>query len=483
MKGPRLAAWRFLLILGCSVEPSRAGSCGSAKLCCQGRDSGCVIQKESPNAIIASPRDKPCYCDHACLKLADCCDDFKETCGVVDCEVSEWSPWTPCNNGCGSGTQKRTRVIEMQEKNGGKHCPRLDQVRTCRSFQACHDAEHSQHHEKGAVILALLPGDDNGTVVGMKNKSNDTSPSCVAFTIVRASRACVKLSSALSEAHHSNQRHLESPPYHRTIQNTPISHIIAPSDPRQFQNPPYQHTIQTNDTSKAHHITAPFKTPRSPTSSHHPNPRQSHNPPYQHTIHAQKPTSSQHPKQPDLPHHRTIRTHDNPKIHHISTPFKPTTPRKPTISPHHSKHPDLPHHRTIRTHDNPIIQHISTPFTHKSPHHPSIRNNTISHIIPLYPTTSSQATRGCLARDKTLSPLSPQARGSASSGAAARSSRDSWVSAGSPVQTADASHARRGAAAPSVAQERRQVDEAEEQDCRDEAQEGQAAKEEQEKRR
>lgn len=63
------------------VDGIAAGSCGSAKLCCQGRDSGCVIQKESPNAIIESPRDKPCYCDHACLKLADCCDDFKETCG------------------------------------------------------------------------------------------------------------------------------------------------------------------------------------------------------------------------------------------------------------------------------------------------------------------------------------------------------------------------------------------------------------------
>ncbi|KMQ91996.1 somatomedin-b and thrombospondin type-1 domain-containing [Lasius niger] len=63
------------------VDRTDAGSCSSAKLCCQGRDSGCVIQKESPNAIIESPRDKPCYCDHACLKLADCCDDFKETCG------------------------------------------------------------------------------------------------------------------------------------------------------------------------------------------------------------------------------------------------------------------------------------------------------------------------------------------------------------------------------------------------------------------
>lgn len=68
-------------LISLTVDGTAAGSCSSAKLCCQGRDSGCVIQKESPNAIIESPRDKPCYCDHACLKLADCCDDFKETCG------------------------------------------------------------------------------------------------------------------------------------------------------------------------------------------------------------------------------------------------------------------------------------------------------------------------------------------------------------------------------------------------------------------
>ncbi|KAH0956652.1 hypothetical protein HN011_006539 [Eciton burchellii] len=176
-----------------------AGSCSSAKLCCQGRDSGCVIQKESPNAIIESPRDKPCYCDHACLKLADCCDDFKETCGVVDCAVSEWSPWSLCDNGCGSGTQRRSRVIEISEKNGGKHCPRLNQVRTCRSFQTCQAGIRSQPHAKSVTLLALLPGDGNSTDVRLKDGIVDKSGSCIAFTIVRTSRGCSKISDLLSE--------------------------------------------------------------------------------------------------------------------------------------------------------------------------------------------------------------------------------------------------------------------------------------------
>lgn len=63
------------------VVPAECGSCREAKLCCPGRDSSCVVQKAPINAIIEDLSDKPCYCDHACLKLGDCCDDFKDACG------------------------------------------------------------------------------------------------------------------------------------------------------------------------------------------------------------------------------------------------------------------------------------------------------------------------------------------------------------------------------------------------------------------
>lgn len=61
--------------------PVTAGSCREAQLCCNGRDSSCVVQKAPINAIIEDLNDKPCYCDHACLKLGDCCTDFKDHCG------------------------------------------------------------------------------------------------------------------------------------------------------------------------------------------------------------------------------------------------------------------------------------------------------------------------------------------------------------------------------------------------------------------
>lgn len=70
-------------LIGVVVGPVEAGSCREATLCCNGRDSSCVVQKAPINAPITGEdtNDKPCYCDHACLKLGDCCADFKQHCG------------------------------------------------------------------------------------------------------------------------------------------------------------------------------------------------------------------------------------------------------------------------------------------------------------------------------------------------------------------------------------------------------------------
>lgn len=78
-------ATALLFMAAVAPPPVLGGSCREATLCCNGRDSSCVVQKAPINAIIEDLNDKPCYCDHACLKLGDCCDDFKQHCG------GEWS--------------------------------------------------------------------------------------------------------------------------------------------------------------------------------------------------------------------------------------------------------------------------------------------------------------------------------------------------------------------------------------------------------
>ncbi|XP_012281667.1 somatomedin-B and thrombospondin type-1 domain-containing protein [Orussus abietinus] len=165
------------------VGPTSAGSCRAAKLCCQGRDSGCVIQKASPNAIIEGPKDKPCYCDHACLKLGDCCDDFRQTCGVIDCSVTQWSTWSACDNQCGAGIQRRSRTIVGPEENGGKHCPQIKQSRICQGFEGCRRRSHA-HRSKDAVLLmpaeSFRPHSARKLIEGYSAE----------FTILRASKAC-----------------------------------------------------------------------------------------------------------------------------------------------------------------------------------------------------------------------------------------------------------------------------------------------------
>jgi hypothetical protein len=71
----------YLLTLLSTAHQTEAGSCREAALCCNGRDSSCVVQKTPINAIVEDVNEKPCYCDHACLKLGDCCEDFKSHCG------------------------------------------------------------------------------------------------------------------------------------------------------------------------------------------------------------------------------------------------------------------------------------------------------------------------------------------------------------------------------------------------------------------
>lgn len=71
----------WCLVLVSILKEATAGSCREAALCCNGRDSSCVVQKTPINVISEDINEKPCYCDHACLKLGDCCEDFKSHCG------------------------------------------------------------------------------------------------------------------------------------------------------------------------------------------------------------------------------------------------------------------------------------------------------------------------------------------------------------------------------------------------------------------
>ncbi|XP_016952086.1 uncharacterized protein LOC108025912 isoform X1 [Drosophila biarmipes] len=180
------------------------GSCREAQLCCTGRDSSCVVQKAPINAIIEDLSDKPCYCDHACLKLGDCCDDFKDHCGVLDCQVGDWGAWSECDKSCGTGMMTRNRQVLQAAQNGGKHCPTLQQKRSCQGYR-CHG-----HHDKKILheMALLLPaalshsrhsndsGDNRHNLRARYRdsyKHNHDHDYCVEFEVLKASKACRKL--------------------------------------------------------------------------------------------------------------------------------------------------------------------------------------------------------------------------------------------------------------------------------------------------
>ena len=49
----------------------------------------------------------------------------------VDCEVSEYGPWSECSVTCGTGTETRNRDVTVAPLYQGAECPPLSENRTC----------------------------------------------------------------------------------------------------------------------------------------------------------------------------------------------------------------------------------------------------------------------------------------------------------------------------------------------------------------
>ncbi|TRY69936.1 hypothetical protein TCAL_10842 [Tigriopus californicus] len=150
-----LFLFAFLVTLLDHLVSPTTNLCSSQGLCCKHRDSGCVIQNIFANHSVDTS-SLPCYCDHACLRLDDCCPDYRDFCSVKDCVLSEWGPWTQCpfetidndlasssyeaiQDGCNYTTKQgrhvgfseRHRVVLHQAMNGGRKCPSLVQRKLC----------------------------------------------------------------------------------------------------------------------------------------------------------------------------------------------------------------------------------------------------------------------------------------------------------------------------------------------------------------
>ena len=82
----KLSSMLTLFVIGFILPTfvSPANLCSTSGLCCKHRDSECVAQRVYPNHTVDTSQ-LPCYCDHACIELEDCCPDYRQFCGGKYC--------------------------------------------------------------------------------------------------------------------------------------------------------------------------------------------------------------------------------------------------------------------------------------------------------------------------------------------------------------------------------------------------------------
>lgn len=196
--------------------PSR-GSCRVARKCCDGKDPNCVVQNGNKNAaslnsILQGDGNDiddidlddlmPCYCDHGCMSVGDCCSDFKDYCGVIDCQVSDWSDWSKCDVACGIGSSTRTREVLRPESNGGRQCPALEESRSCRATKCSTRTLDKISALKETAML--LPGKYASKNLRSGKQKYDVRSNlksyrqregkqyCVMFKVEKAMKSCIR---------------------------------------------------------------------------------------------------------------------------------------------------------------------------------------------------------------------------------------------------------------------------------------------------
>lgn len=95
-----------------------------------------------------------------CIGNSTQTEDCGEAACPVDCEVSDWTTWTPCAPFC-HGTTNRSRSVHRQAANGGLACGNLSEVKSCTNF--CMDCKLSDWSEWSICTRSCAGGSRSRT--------------------------------------------------------------------------------------------------------------------------------------------------------------------------------------------------------------------------------------------------------------------------------------------------------------------------------
>jgi len=70
-------------------------------------------------------------------------------CWIVDCQMSNWNPWSACSATCGSGTRTRSRTVTQEPLGRGKPCGDLEASEACKVKECPVPCELSEWEDWG----------------------------------------------------------------------------------------------------------------------------------------------------------------------------------------------------------------------------------------------------------------------------------------------------------------------------------------------
>ncbi|XP_078507977.1 somatomedin-B and thrombospondin type-1 domain-containing protein-like isoform X2 [Lissotriton helveticus] len=177
--------------LGVAVYLKQAeAGCLELGLCCSGRNLSCTSTGWRPDRSFGT-----CFCDQACPRTLDCCQDYAEACTGLPCSVSEWSSWSGCSKPCKSTYRMRSRHI-TQRPTGSERCPPLVEKAGCLEYWNEQGIECSQE-----IVPALITAESFGKARRKRLAVEETGNSgyCIEFQLQSLTKACLHANSPYTQ--------------------------------------------------------------------------------------------------------------------------------------------------------------------------------------------------------------------------------------------------------------------------------------------